>query len=231
MTGRPPEWALAACGLLGGCMTAGPPPPASPSPLAARTVVYVCEGGERLTARFGEGSATIVDAQGRSLTLKQQVSGSGILYEGQGQTLRGKGEEMTWTAAGGEAKACSAGTSPLAGTRWQLTQFRAADGKTSAPAAPDRYVMEFLAGGRLALRLDCNRATGRWEAHASGADVGSISLGAPAMTRALCLGESWDTRIAREIGMAQRYTLAGDRLEVALGENGGVYSWSRLPGP
>ncbi len=224
----PAAEAFAACGLLAGCMTtAGTPTGGISSTL--HNVVFTCEGGEKLTARFSDGAATIVDAQGRSFDLKQGLSGSGILYEGRGQSLRGKGEEMTWTAAGGEAKACSAGTSPLAGTRWRLMQFRAVDGKTSAPANPDRYVMDLQVGGRLGMKLDCNTANGRWEAHASGPAGGAISMGAPAMTRAFCLGDSWDSRIARDIGMARSYALDGDRLEVTLSENGGVYSWTRLP--
>ena len=136
---------------------------------------------------------------------------------------------MTWTAAGGESKACSAGNSPLAGTRWRLVQFRAADGKTSAPANPERYVMELQVGGRLGMKVDCNTASGRWEAHASGPGGGAISMGAPAMTRAFCLGDSWDSRVARDIGMARTYTLDGDQLDVVLSENSGTYRWKRLP--
>jgi heat shock protein HslJ len=225
---RPAAGALVGA-LLIGCGTAPPPPPPQASTAGEHIVTFTCEGGERLTVRFQDGHATLIDPRGRSFELRQQESGSGILYAGQGQTLRGKGEEMTWTAAGRQPEACSAADSPLAGSRWRLIGFRAADGAASAPANPDRYVMELMVGGRLAMQLDCNRATGRWEAHPSGAGGGSITLGAPAMTRAACPGDSWDGRIARDIGMARTYALTSGRLDVALAENGGVYSWARLP--
>jgi membrane-bound inhibitor of C-type lysozyme len=199
-----------------------------PAPAGERVVAFTCQDGERLTVRFLGGKATLVDPQGRSFALAQQGSGSGILYEGQGQTLRGKGEEMTWTAAGREPETCSsAALSPLAGSRWRLAQFHAPDGKTSAPDGPDRYVMELLAGGQLALQLDCNRATGRWQA--SGTTTGSISLDAPAMTRAFCPEGSWDTRLARDLASVHGYILDGDRLDLAMDAGAGVYSWTRLP--
>jgi len=190
-------------------------------------VVFTCEDGERLTAHFRDGAVGVVDPQGRSFELKQRPAGSGIWYEGQDHTLRGKGEEMTWTSAGG-TKACTSASSPLAGSRWRLVQFHASDGKASAPAAPENFVMELLPGGRVALQLDCNRATGRWQA--SGTTAGSITIDAPAMTRAACpASDSWDTRLARDLASVHSYALNDNRLDLALDAGAGVYSWTRLP--
>jgi heat shock protein HslJ len=184
-----------------------------------------------MTVRFQSGTATATAAHGRAIHLAQREAGSGILYEGEGYTLRGKGEEMTWTTAGGASLACSAAaTSPLTGTRWELVQFQSPEDAIGIekPADPTRYVMELQAGGRLALQLDCNRATGRWEAHPTSPTDGLITFAAPAMTRAACLSASWDTRLARDLQHVHSYTLEGDRLHLALIVDSGIYTWRRM---
>jgi heat shock protein HslJ len=116
----------------------------------------------------------------------------------------------------------------LADTRWQLVQLQSLELGTLKPEDPTRYVMDLTAGGQLAMQLDCNRAVGRWEARPTGATGGSISFGAAAMTRAACPPGSMDTRIAGDLDRVRTYTLDGDRLNLALEANGGVYSWRRM---
>jgi heat shock protein HslJ len=120
--------------------------------------------------------------------------------------------------------------SPLNGTRWQLVQFQSANAAmgTLKPEDPTRYVMDLIAGGQLAMQLDCNRAVGRWEARPTSATGGSISFGGAAMTRAACLRGSMDTRIASDLERVRTYTLDGDRLDLALETNGGIYTWRRM---
>lgn len=218
--------------LLAGCEThpqSGPGAVAAPTPASTsrRDVAFACEDGSKLTVVFAGGTATATDPHGRSIHLTQQESASGIRYEGEGYALRGKGQEIDWTMADGNALACSASKSPLAGSHWQLVEFRSADGKVELPADPSHYVLELLVGGRLAMQLDCNRASGRWTASATGAAGGVIILNAPAMTRAMCAGPSWDSRLAADLLSARTYTLEGDRLSVTL-ENHSAYIWRRL---
>lgn len=78
----------------------------APPPNPPRVVNFVCQGGERLTVTFRGGAARLVDPRGRTFILQQQISGSGIRYAGQGQTLRGKGREMTWTPDRGRPRNC-----------------------------------------------------------------------------------------------------------------------------
>jgi META domain len=59
--------------------------------------------------------------------------------------------------------------------------------------------LEFIEPDRLALRLDCNRATARWSATASGPTGGRLEISAGAMTRAACPPGSLDTRIAGDL--------------------------------
>jgi len=131
------------------------------------------------------------------------------------------------TPAGGAASA----QSPLAGTRWRLVQFQSPEDAIGLkkPYDPDAYVMELLPDGGLALQLDCNRATGHWQAHATGTGQGSISLNAPAVTSAACLRESWESRLARDLAFVRSYTLAGDTLNLALKLDAGIYTWRRVP--
>jgi membrane-bound inhibitor of C-type lysozyme len=196
---------------------------------AARTTVFACEDGGKLTVSFGDRTATAVDGQGRRFQLTQQEAGSGVRYEGQGATLQGKGKEMTWTTSEeAPGLACSAADTPLMGTRWRLVEFRSADPAVGVltPEAQAVYEMDLIVGGRLAMQLDCNRATGRWEALTS-STAGSISMAAPAMTRALCLHSSMDTRIAGDMEKVRSFAIDGDRLTLTLGD-GGVYTWKRI---
>jgi heat shock protein HslJ len=229
--------ALLACLTLIGCAAEpqSPPPPvaAAPAPGPAaeqRTVTFACEDGTHVTVRFQGGTATATDAQGHTFRLMQQETGSGILYEGEGHALRGKGEEMTWTAADAAPLACSAAKSQLAGTRWELVRFQSPKDAigVQTPADPTLYVMELQVGGRLALKLDCNRATGRWEAHPASPTDGQIDLAAPAMTRAACPPGSWDTRLARDLAFVTSYKLEGDLLHLALKMDSGIYTWRRI---
>ena len=130
---------------------------------------------------------------------------------------------------------CAAPTAPrsheaglLDGTHWQLIQLQSLEVGTLKPEDPTVYVMDLIAGGQLAMQLDCNRAVGRWEAQPASATGGSISFGASAMTQAACLPGSMDTRIASDLERVRTYTLDGDRLKFALEGNGGVYTWRQI---
>jgi heat shock protein HslJ len=71
-----------------------------------RDVVFDCENGDRITVAFTQGLARLTDAQGRVHELRQLRAASGIWYEGGGQSLRGKGPEITWKAGRGAGLMC-----------------------------------------------------------------------------------------------------------------------------
>jgi len=118
----------------------------------------------------------------------------------------------------------------LAGTKWELVQFQSMDDAigTIKPTNPSVYTMELLPGGQLAMQLDCNRATGRWESQPASPEDGHISFIAPAMTRAFCGEKSMDTRIARDLEFVTTYRLIGDTLNLALKMDSGIYTWRRI---
>ena len=232
--------ALATFALVGctGAMSSAPTQTAAPGPsppMAAphsplQPVVYACETGDKLTVNFTEGAATVVDSHGRTFHLTQQVTGSGIDYQGAGQELRGKGEEATWSEPGGASVLCSAAHSPLVGTRWELVELRSSDKDigTITPHDPSKFTMDLMAGGRLAMQLDCNRASGAWDAHPTSPTEGALSLGEPAMTRAMCLmANGLDTKLALQLGRVRTYKLDGERLILTLEGDSGAITWRR----
>lgn len=81
--------------------------------MAVQQAVYSCEDGEQLAVNFGQGIAALTDMQGRSILLQQSVVASGFLYERDGQSLRGKGDEAVWTTPGMGPRLCLSGDAAL----------------------------------------------------------------------------------------------------------------------
>lgn len=196
-------------------------------PEAGKRVSFACEGGGSFAVSFTDGAAAM-DADGRTYRLTQQVTGSGIHYAGEGQDLRGKGVDMTWTSAAGprQCRDQSAPTRTLAGSAWRLIHFQSSDDAigTRTPPNAERYTLQFAADGGLALRLDCNRGSGKWTATPS-TTGGSLTLSGGAMTRAFCGPGALDTQIARDLPRIRSYTYAGMNLSLALEADGGTYLW------
>lgn len=196
-------------------------------PEAAKRASFVCDGGATFTVAFA-GEAATLEANGQSYRLTQQMAGSGIHYAGEGQDLRGKGWDMTWMDASA-VRQCRDQAAPartLAGTGWRLIHFQSSDDAigTKTPPNAERYTLQFAADGGLALRLDCNRANGKWTA-APSTTGGSLSLTGGAMTRAFCGPGALDSQIARDLPRIRSYTYAGMNLSLALEADGGTYLW------
>jgi membrane-bound inhibitor of C-type lysozyme len=83
--------AVSAAGLLAaGCETTPPPP-------ASRSVHFACDNGSSLNVLFENGQATVTPAGGEPLVLPQSIAADGFLYITPQHSLRGKGNEVTWT--------------------------------------------------------------------------------------------------------------------------------------
>jgi|SRR5579875_27193 heat shock protein HslJ len=122
------------------------------------------------------------------------------------------------TASGGDGDR-------LGDTAWRLIELQSSDDAigTVYPDDPAKYEMRLGADGRITLRLDCNRGTGRWETSAPN----RITFPPLAMTRAMCPPGSLDTRVARELSHVRSYILVGDRLRLILMADGGSQLWTR----
>lgn len=116
----------------------------------------------------------------------------------------------------------------LADTRWRLVEFRSMDDAIGVvrPHDPGLYTMQLRGDGTVAMRLNCNRATGSWRTQPSG-DVasGRFEFGPLAMTRALCPPPSMDERIAADARFVRGYLLKEGRLYLSLMADAGIYAW------
>lgn len=102
---------------------------------------------------------------------------------------------------------------------------------TSRPAVAANYTITFKPDGRVAARLDCNRATGTWKASSTGADGGSLSLGPLAMTRAFCPPPSIGDLLAKELGYVRSYRMVEGKLAMALMADAGIIVWEPIRTP
>lgn len=125
------------------------------------------------------------------------------------------------TTAGG----AGGSSGELAGTSWRLVELQSSDDAigTVRPAGSSAYEMQLAADGSAAFRLDCNRATSRWES----TGPGQVTFTPLAMTRAMCPPGSLDSRVARELGYVRSYMLVGDRLTLNMMADGGNLVWVR----
>lgn len=76
---------------------------------------FACDDGQRLQARFTPLNA-VLESQGVSVAMTQKPAADGFLYAGGGQSLRGRGDEATWTDGKGAVHHCRAIAAPSAKT-------------------------------------------------------------------------------------------------------------------
>lgn len=115
----------------------------------------------------------------------------------------------------------------LAGTSWQLVAIQSMDDAqgTTRIADPARFTLHFGTDGRAALRLDCNRGSGNYEAAPPTGGSGSLRFGPVATTRALCPPPQLDQRVARDLDHVRSYRLKDGKLFLSLMADGGIYEW------
>jgi heat shock protein HslJ len=132
--------------------------------------------------------------------------------------------------AGCAAQMLQDSSATLAGTSWRLVAIQSMDDAQGATRIddPGRFTVHFGADGRAALKLDCNRGTGRWESKPSGATSGSLQFGPIAATRALCPPPHLDERVARDLGYVRSYLLKDGKLYLSLMADGGIYEWAPM---
>ena len=128
------------------------------------------------------------------------------------------------------ASAAVPATPSLTGTSWRLASFRAnEDGSQDLrPGTPDSFTLSFGKDGRLAVRLDCNRGNGPWQAVATDATGGTLSLGPVATTRAMCPPDAAGARLAQDLPALRTWRLQDNRLHLGLPADAGVYVWDRI---
>lgn len=117
---------------------------------------------------------------------------------------------------------------PLAATTWRLVAFQSMSDSigTIRPEEASSYMINLHADGTVTMRLNCNRATGKWFVKASDdAQNGRFEFGPLATTKALCPTPSMDEKIAADAQFIRSYLLKDDRLYLSLMADGGIYEW------
>lgn len=107
----------------------------------------------------------------------------------------------------------TAGAPTLAGPVWQWQAPQA-----GASFAPERYTLQFMDDGRVLVRADCNRGSGRYTADASG----RLTLTPVALTKMGCPAGSLDTAFVRALGEVQAYRIEGEALRLTLRDGGSM---------
>ena len=141
----------------------------------------------------------------------------------------GETPQATPAAAAGESAAAPA--APLAGTAWRLVEIQSMDdaiGSTRV-ADPSQYTMRLNADGSVALRLNCNSATGSWSAEAAASDPasGRFEFGPLAATAASCPPPTLDEQVTKHAPYFRSYLLNEGRLYLSLMADGGIFVWER----
>ena len=149
-------------------------------------------------------------------------------------TIAGDRLEL-FDAAGKRLAAFVAGTQPsapasgavtgFAGTSWQLVKFQSMDDTTLTPDDRAKYTIEFAAGGKLIVRVDCNRGTGTWKS----AGPSQIEFGPLALTRAQCPAGSLHDQIVKQWPNIRSYVLRDGHLFLALKMDSGIYEFEPIP--
>jgi heat shock protein HslJ len=141
----------------------------------------------------------------------------------------------TPTAAATAAQAPPAPTAPpqaLTATEWRLVEVQSMDDAqgTTRPTDPSLYAMRLDPDGSVAMRLNCNRATGSWTVK-PGPDgtSGGFEFGPLAATRALCPPPSLDETITAQAQYVRSYLIRDGRLSLSLMADGGILLWEPVP--
>jgi heat shock protein HslJ len=111
----------------------------------------------------------------------------------------------------------------LAGTKWRLAKIEYGNDTRAEPDDPDRYTIEFLPEGQVAVQADCNRGRGSYTA-----DGPRLSLNVLAYTRAMCPPGSLFDQYSQNLNDVVSYILKGDQLHLAMKMDAGILTFDRI---
>jgi heat shock protein HslJ len=123
------------------------------------------------------------------------------------------------------AMAASDSGEALAGRIWAWQRTRFSDDKVIVADAPERYTLEFMPDGRVALRADCNRGGARYDASAGR----SLTFSPAAITKMGCPPGSQGTEFLRQLSLVGDYLFANGNLVLTLRLDTGSMYFAPLP--
>jgi len=108
------------------------------------------------------------------------------------------------------APAAAAETLPM-GVVWSWQGTQMSDDTRFVPDAPERYTLEFLPGGKVGVRADCNRGNGSYQR-----DGNAIAIGPIALTRMMCPPGSRDAEFLKGLANVSGMLFRGSDLVLTL---------------
>ena len=105
-------------------------------------------------------------------------------------------------------------------------RFQGSHGTTLTPDDRGKYTVEFGAGGRVNVRVDCNRGRGTWKANGP-----QLQFGPLALTRAQCPPGSLHDQIVKQWTFIRSYVTKDGHLFLALMANGSNYEFEPIGPP
>jgi para-nitrobenzyl esterase len=109
----------------------------------------------------------------------------------------------------------------LQGVVWEWQEFAGSDDSIVRPDDPERYTVEFLPDGKLALQVDCNRGFGSYTV-----DGPQIDLVMGGTTRMACPPGSLADRFLRDLEDASSHVFREGRLYLALPVDAGIMAFA-----
>jgi heat shock protein HslJ len=117
----------------------------------------------------------------------------------------------------------STAANELAIPTWHWQRSRLPGGQEITAAAPDRYTLRFEGGGRVLVRADCNRGSGKYEVNGA-----SMKLAPVALTKMACPGGSQESEFVQGLTQVTGYAINGKELVLTL-QGGGTMTFRGVP--
>ena len=132
--------------------------------------------------------------------------GSLLAFTAAGTPSTGAGRGNTASPAGQITPTLS-----LVGTLWEWENTETSDGTVITATDPSRYTVEFLAGGQMAIRADCNRGSGTYTTNGP-----ELTITPGAFTRIGCPPDTQDQVFLRDLGRVSGYLFIQGKLILQL---------------
>jgi len=95
--------------------------------------------------------------------------------------------------------------------RWQLDRIEYSEEKVVRPSSPEKYLVEFIAGGTLVAQLDCNRGRGGYKVTGSTLTIDPILA-----TLMACGGDSIAREFTKALQTATSFWRVNDTLMLSM---------------
>jgi len=108
----------------------------------------------------------------------------------------------------------------LTGVVWKWDQFLESNDNTIVVDDPDRYTLEFLADGMVAVQADCNQASGSYAVEGS-----NLTIEIGPSTLALCPPDSLSDQYLKYLGEVVSFVLDGGKLALSVRYDSGIMTF------